>query len=126
MTRAEFVKAFAKAYNVCIQDADVWVRAFFEFLGEQCVAQPEVSIVGFGTFKQSYSPPHKYTDLHTGVVKTTEPRLNIQFSAGPKLDKAMKALPVPEEQKVDRRRKSDLPVRFNDPNSSDINIPASE
>ena len=111
MTTGEFAKLFAKTYNVRQQDADTWVRSIFEFLCEQCALQPEIKMMGLGSFKQVYSPPRKYTDLYTGELKVSEPRMNIQFSGGPKLDKLMKAVPVPEEPKVDKRKRSDLPIR---------------
>ena len=111
MTTSEFAKLFAKTYNVRQQDADTWVRSIFEFLCEQCALQPEIRMTGLGTLKQIYSPPRKYTDLNTGELKVSEPRMNIQFSGGPKLDKLMKTVPVPAEPKFDKRKKSDLPVR---------------
>lgn len=111
MTTSEFAKLFAKTYNVRMQDADTWVHAIFEFLCEQCALQSEIKMQGLGVLKQIYSPPRKYTDLHTGKQMVSEPRMNIQFVGGPKLDKLMKTVPVPEEPKYDKRRKSDLPIR---------------
>ena len=111
MTTSEFAKLFAKTYNVRMQDADTWVHAIFEFLCEQCAEQPEIKMQGLGSLRQVYSPPRKYTDLHTGKLMVSEPRMNIQFVGSPKLDKLMKSVPVPEEPKVDKRKKSDLPIR---------------
>ena len=111
MTTSEFAKLFAKTYNVRMQDADTWVHAIFEFLCEQCAEQPEIKLQGLGVLKQIYSPPRKYTDLHTGKQMVSEPRMNIQFVGSPKLDKLMRSVPVPEEPKYDKRTKSDLPIR---------------
>lgn len=111
MTTAEFAKLFAKTYNVRQQDADTWVRSIFEFLCEQCAVQSEIKMAGFGVMRHVYSPPRKYTDLHTGKQMVSEPHMALQFSECPKLCKMMKEVPVPKDQKLNSRRKSDLPIR---------------
>ena len=111
MNTSEFIKAFAENYNVAAQAADTWVRSIFEFLGEQCVENDEVKIAGFGVFRHAYSPARSYQDFHTGEVKKSAPRINLNFDIGPKLDKAMRTVPVPPAPPMRGVRKSELPIR---------------
>lgn len=111
MNTSDFIKAFAKQYNVSAQAADTWVRSIFEYLGEQCVQNEEIKIAGFGVFKQTYSPARKYVDFKTGNTLVSEPRMNLDFYVGPKMDRAMRTVPAPKEPPQRRGRKSELPIR---------------
>ena len=111
MNTSDFVKAFAEQYNVAVQAADTWVRSIFAFLAEQCVENPEIKIAGFGVFKHNYIPARSYTDFKTGVIKKSEPRINLAFDVGPKLDREMRSVPVPSIPPKRGGRKSELPFR---------------
>lgn len=111
MNTSDFVKAFAAQYNVAVQAADTWIRSVFEFLAEQCVENPEIKIAGFGSFKHNYIPARSYTDFQTGMIKKSEPRINLSFDVGPKLDREMRSVPVPSIPPKKGGRKSELPFR---------------
>lgn len=83
MTRTDFCKQFAKENGLTQEQSKAICYSVFNLLARSIRKEDMVYIKDFGTFRKKIYHPHKYTNLHTGVVNTTEEKERFVFKPYP-------------------------------------------
>ena len=93
LTQKEFIKRYAREYNVAEYDTKAWVTTLFEFLGEMILENDVVRLPTIGAFKQVCWPGRRYLDCNSGEYKISEPRMKVEYAPTQKFADQIRALP---------------------------------
>lgn len=81
MNKQEFLVKLSKKRESTITEADKWLKAIFESIGEAMQETDELRFIGFGTFKTNISKARDMKTPKGEVVHVPEKRV-VKFSVG--------------------------------------------
>ena len=82
MTKTELVKAIAEKSGKTIKDADIFLKAFVDTIGETLKKGTDVSIIGFGTFSVAERAARQARNFQTGEMMNIPASKSVRFKAG--------------------------------------------
>lgn len=89
--KSEFIKIFAKKYNVSQAETKDWLNAFLETIEEKLLNGESIVFAGFGTFKVVEHKEKTYRDINDGQLKTTKPTKFIKFIPAERIFETIKS-----------------------------------
>ncbi len=98
MTRVDFIKKVAKDTGAPYCQAEQWVNAVLDSLGDALVTEDEVRLRGFGQFEHKRRKAKVGRNAVTGEPIPIPPKTIVHFEPSRQIASDVRDIPVPEAE----------------------------